>query len=233
MIVEYHKGVDVPQSLIASAMWQERVIGFKRWLYLKATPIMAIFAIQHAIRYNETQEHNPKYIMRGSSGLWAFENVPDHYKDGSWWERLIWVYSNHKDGFLGDKRGEWSAKRDGKEDTFLSKWLWTIRNPANALRQLDEYSIIPADCTEVHIWGDDHTIDNKTHDGGIDEGWWFIMAEYKGKKYYSYRAVKSHNGGKWAHNASIGFKLKPEHFDRRVTERKGWTSRITPFKFDD
>lgn len=66
--------------------------------------------------------HSDKYIAAGSSGTWRFL-FPD-YPVIRWWGNL-------EDGQLGEDSGRWSAGRKGKENSFLSKYLWAIRNPFN------------------------------------------------------------------------------------------------------
>lgn len=230
MQINYREG-DVPHTLILKAATQTRVLSLLRLGAMVITPVMAAVAVlcakdQPCNRFGtSTTEFNPKYKARGAIGPWAFHSVPLKWRTGNLLQRFVWLWGNDKDGFNGDRRGEWAAISGYDEESFASRYWWNIRNPSNNLRYTDMFSCIPDNCTEVDIWGYDFELDNKPV---IDEGWWFIRAQANGRTYYSYRAVKKHDEGKWAHNASIGFKLKPSHFAHGESENKGFTDRITP-----
>lgn len=197
-------------------------------------PIIILFIAEEQAHnaagiYSPVEHNRLKYPK--ASGWWDFTNVPAKYKTGNFLQRFLWLYGNDMDGYLGDKRGEWSDIRGGKEKSFLSMWLWSaLRNKLNNLRFSGKlYSVVPDDCEEVWIYGYDLEVDNKP----IDEGWYFIKAISGGRTYYAYRAVRTHNDwdddptNDWSHNASVAFKLQPKHFVDGQAEAKGATFRYT------
>ena len=231
MKINYHHSNTVPYKLLFLARTQVVFLSFIRLFAMILSPFMAILVVKLSevqeknIVGTGVTEFNPKYKERGAIGPWVFEAIPLSWRDAGGWKYFIWLFSNDKDGVNGDRRGEYATLSMFKEGSFLYKWWWCgWRNPANNLRYTDLFSCIPDNCTEVDIWGYDFDLDNKP----VNEGWWFICAKSGSRTYYSYRAVKVHDDGKWAHNASVGFKLKPSHFTLGESENKGYTDRITP-----
>lgn len=245
MEIIYKEG-DVPKSLAFKAWWQSIYLSILRLVFqilgvFVIQPILIMFFIreQHQNQFGllSGHTHSPEYVTLGSSGIWLYCNVPAHWKDGNLLQKFLWLYGNDKDGYWSDKRGEYSVKYKGQERHPIIAYLWSAwRNPVNNLRFSGKwFSVIPAMCDRVTIYGYDHSVDNKP----VDTGWWFIVAECGGRKYYSYRAVLPHNldtpdlEDNWFHNASVGFKLKPDHFEKDVNgdyvgiEPKGFTSRIS------
>lgn len=144
-------------------------------------------------------KHSDKYIAEGSSGEWEYwnSNVPFV----KWW-------NNYEDGTLGEPSGKNSARVKGKERTFLSQYLWTIRNPFNyAKRSIPLFHCKVNDC-KIEYWGDFEISDKEDGRGG----WHFCKATdlNTGKVYYWYRSVKNVGDNK-VKVAAIGFKIKPAH----------------------
>ena len=144
-------------------------------------------------------KHSDKYIAEGSSGEWEYWNSDVPFV--KWW-------NNYEDGTLGEPSGKNSARVKGKERSFLSQYLWTIRNPFNyAKRSIPLFHCKVNDCT-IEYWGDFEISDKEV--GG--EGWQFCKATNTktGRVYYWYRSVKPAGEGK-VKVAAIGFKIKPLH----------------------
>ena len=144
-------------------------------------------------------KHSDNYIAEGSSGEWEYwnSNVPFV----KWW-------NNYEDGTLGEPSGKNSARVKGKERTFLSQYLWTIRNPFNyAKRSIPLFHCKVNDC-KIEYWGDFEISDKEEG----RSGWHFCKATdlNTGKVYYWYRSVKNVGDDK-VKVAAIGFKIKPGH----------------------
>lgn len=146
-----------------------------------------------------TQPHSDRYKAEGSSGNWDYRNSNIPFV--KWW-------NNYEDGTLGEPSGKNSANRKGKERTFLSQYLWTIRNPFNwGKRTLPYFHCKVNDCT-IEYWGDFEVSDKEfTQDASH-----FVKATnvYTGKVYYWYRSVKFVDRST-VRQTAIGFKLKPSH----------------------
>ena len=143
--------------------------------------------------------HSVKYYSEGSSGSWEYWNSP--YK-------IFKPWNNYEDGTLGEPSGKHSARVKGKERSFISQYLWTIRNPFNyAKRSIPFFHCKVNDC-DIEYWGDFEISDKEDGQGG----WHFCKATDKntGKVYYWYRSVKN-VGGNQVRVAAIGFKVKPAH----------------------
>lgn len=227
-MIEHHDS-DIPAALVAKALLQEKHLSRVRLCVLLLSWLGVPLALLHSRYAGPLVAHNLERYP-GASGYWRYYGLPH-----SWlvsrnpYKRFVALYGNFKDGWLGDKRGEWSEIRGGKEKSLLSKVLWGgFRNPANGLRELDYFSVVPSQLDDVHIWGYDFELDNKPK---VDTGWWFIMGKKGDKTYYSFRAVNIIFDGKMAYNASIGFKMKPSHFFSEG-EGKGFTGRVSLFKID-
>lgn len=228
-MIEYHD-TDIPEALVAKALLQNKHLSKVRKFVLLFSWLGLPLAYLHSIRIGTVAAHN-KTKHPKASGYWQYFGVPH-----SWlvsknpYKRFVCMYNNFKDGWLGDKRGEWSHIREGKEGSIISMILWNgFRNPTNGLREMDYFSCVPDDLEEVHIWGHDFELDNKPK---VDTGWWFIMGKKGDRTYHSFRAVNIVFDGKKAYNASIGFKLKPDHFTQGEDEAKGFTGRVSLFDID-
>lgn len=161
--------------------------------------------------------HSVKYYSEGSSGSWEYWNSP--YK-------IFKPWNNYEDGTLGEPSGKHSARVKGKERSFISQYLWTIRNPFNyAKRSIPLFHCKVNDC-DIEYWGDFEISDKEDGQGG----WQFCKATDRntGKVYYWYRSVKS-AGNNQVRVAAIGFKVKPAHaliLQDKDDEDKAFTIRL-------
>lgn len=204
------------QGLILIPVWILAVFPMGILVAIVTKPMMNIFG-------EFSKEHEQKYIDKGSSGVWYYTgtNIP-----------IIKWWSNLEDGQLGEDTGRWSASKKGKENTFLNKWLWSIRNPFNYYKRTSKFmSCIVDNCT-ISYYGLSSVSDK---DPSGNSGGYLCIAKdvYTGRKYYGFRYVcywdrvtwfkglvnflstKAPKLSKWLSNrclnASLGFKVKPTH----------------------
>lgn len=200
-----HEG-KVPKIEIIKAILSWVAVGVPYFFGWVATYVMGIFVALtskpqtvHPQGKKTFSKHSDKYIAEGSSGEWEYwnSNVPFV----KWW-------NNYEDGTLGEPSGKNSARVKGKERTFLSQYLWAIRNPFNyAKRSIPLFHCKVNDC-KIEYWGDFEISDKEEGQGG----WHFCKATdlNTGKVYYWYRSVKNVGDNK-VKVAAIGFKIKPAH----------------------
>ena len=192
-------------------------------------------------------EHSDHYMDAGSSGFWEFWSVNPSWHNGNFLQFFIWLFGNDEDGFLGEPNGKHSARRNGKERSFLSMWLWCLRNPFNNAKRY--WSLMRCEVDFCHIrWGGDgearDTYGNVllNDDDPLKTGWYFVEATDKrtGKKYYGFREVRHIGWHKIEKNQTqkmkkvkhfiFGFKVKPKHAYEKQNEDdqvKGFTFRLT------
>lgn len=169
-----------------------------------AAPFIALTAkkqTEHQFNKPLTAEHSEKYKAQGSSGYWEYWNSN---------VKLLRWFNNLEDGVLGEPSGKFSSSVKGKERRFLSIIRWTLRNPYNfAKRTLPLFSCKVNECNIQYVG--DYQISDKEPDLG---GWYFVKATHRKTKrtYFYFRWVKHLEDG-YVRQASIGFKLKPEHAD--------------------
>lgn len=166
-----------------------------------------------------------------------FTQYPEH---GVWYLRTapkwLFPFGNERDGFLGDKRGWWANERDGKEESFLSQYLWSaIRNPCNNMRFMPISSCNVKESKIKLLAGQEFVKDKKGN-----EGWQFVRAIDKNNiPYYGFYYVKASKKNP-THGIviRIGFKIEPRHqkeYSDAPDEKygahfKGMTFRFSLFK---
>jgi len=222
----------VPFKLWAKAWTQWTLVGVVlavTWL-LAVFPmgiLVALFCKPSTNFLGETElPHKQSYIDQGSSGTWKFlfTDLPVI----KWWANL-------EDGQAGEDSGRWSASRGGNEYSFLSKWLWAIRNPFNYFKRTSRWlACYVNDCVVSHYGSYD--VSDKVSEGNT--GGYFVMAKDKsnGRVYYGYRRVFFWDEVSWyvsakpmlarvlalfkveaswlderCYNAVLGYKIKPSH----------------------
>jgi hypothetical protein len=144
-------------------------------------------------------KHSDRYIAQGSSGEWEYRNSP--YK-------ILKPWNNLEDGTLGEPSGKHSARVKGDERSFISQYLWTIRNPFNYAKRTMPLFFCPVDDCIIEYWGD-YEVSDKMQGSS---GWHFCKAtdQKTGKVYYWYRSIKIVSATQ-VRQACIGFKIKPSH----------------------
>lgn len=166
---------------------------------------------------------NPPVAFTQAPGYWGLGRLP------AW----AWLWSNDRDGALGDKRGWWhlNAPFDlGAYHWFSQFWWLAIRNPANNMRFHPWFSCPVAEC-DYRYWGSEGVKDRPGQGGRR-----LILATHKttGRRYYGFYGV-------WQLRATralviqVGFKPEPsdwkEDYSADPTAQwKGLTFEVNPWK---
>jgi len=143
-----------------------------------------------------------------SAGPW----VPFTQAPGNW--RLItlpawaWLWSNDRDGALGDKRGWWHLNAPfglGAHHWFSMLWWLALRNPANNMRFSPLFGCPVTEC-DYRYWGDEN-VEDRPGQGGRR----FLLATHKrtGRRYYGFYGVWQWTATR-ALVVQIGFKGEPK-----------------------
>jgi len=202
-------GVEVPTKEWLQAIWCWVKVALPYLvMWLLTFPLGVIVAAtakpqsQHPQNKPLTSLHSDKYISEGSSGSWVYVNSN---------VKFVKNWNNYEDGLNGEPSGKHSARESGKEDSFLARYRWTIRNPFNWGKRTNPlYHCMVNNCT-VEYWGDYDISDKDVS----KSGWHLVKATDKntGKVYYNYRSV-NHLGNGQVKQGSIGYKIKPSHADQ-------------------
>jgi len=112
---------------------------------------------------------------------------------------IFWIWSNDRDGMLGDRRGWWDYHcPTGDSRDFWSMFQWAaIRNPVNNLRFVRGISCDVSDCFVEKLGGQD-IVDDET------PGWQFLKANGSRFNYYQFRYYG-------AIEIRVGHKIKLSH----------------------
>lgn len=201
-----HKGHSIPKKEIIKAILNWVAVGVPYFFGWIATYVMGLIVALtsepqsvHPQGKKVFSKHSERYIAEGSSGEWEYWNSSLPFV--KWW-------NNYEDGTLGEPSGKHSARVKGKERSFISQYLWTIRNPFNyAKRSIPLFHCKVNNC-DIEYWGDFEISDKEDGQGG----WQFCKATDRntGKVYYWYRSVRNIGSNK-VKVAAIGFKIKPAH----------------------
>lgn len=158
--------------------------------------------------------HDAKYIAAGSSGSWLYATFRD---------AVLLPWSNYEDGLRGEPSGKWSARRKGKEATWLSMWFWSaVRNPVNyASRVWAFFAVHLADVASIDYWGD-YIIDK--HSSKWIQWHMVRTTTLDGRRYYGFRMKVRYLPWLFL----VGSKVKPihRHGDDLDDQRKGCTFRL-------
>lgn len=166
---------------------------------------------------------NPPIAFTQAPGYWGLGRLP------AW----AWLWSNDRDGALGDKRGWWHLNTPfdlGAYHWFSQFWWLAIRNPANNMRFSPWFSCPVAQC-DYRYWGDE-VVKDRPGQGGRR----LIMATHKntGRRYYGFYGV-------WQWSATralviqLGFKPEPSDWQEDYSadptaQWKGLTFEVNPWK---
>ncbi len=200
-----HTG-DVPKSEVVKAILSWIAVAIPYSLGWVATFVMGAFVALtstqqkvHPQGKKIFSKHSDKYIIEGSSGEWEYSN--SDVRILKWWNNL-------EDGTLGEPSGKHSARVQGKERSFISQYLWTIRNPFNYAKRTIPLFFCPVDDCVIEYWGD-YEVSDKMQGSS---GWHFCKAtdQKTGRVYYWYRSVEVVSAAQ-VRQACIGFKIKPSH----------------------
>jgi hypothetical protein len=215
-------------SLTATAWPPRRVfaIAFLHTLGLIALRIvlilLGVLVVPLALPFRRTDE-STRTPFTDAVGDWVLITLP------AW----AWLWSNDRDGAVGDKRGWWhtNAPFGLGAHHWLSMLLWlAYRNPANNARFTRFMGCPVTECT-FEFWGDE-VVKDKPGQGGLR----FLIATHRetGRKYYGLYFVKTWSN-KRALVVQIGFKGEPSDWSEDYSgdesrQWKGLTFEINPWK---
>ena len=156
-------------------------------------------------------------------GVWMLVTLP----------RWAWLWSNDRDGAMGDERGWWHANAPfglGAGHWF-SQLVWlAFRNPANNARFTRVMGCPVTETTYAFVG--DEVVKDKPGMGGMR----FLVATHKetGRRYFGFYGVKPYNDER-ALVVQIGFKGEPsdwvvDYTDDETRQWKGLSCEINPWK---
>lgn len=163
--------------------------------------------------------------------------VPFIQAPGNWWLATLpgwaWLWSNDRDGALGDKRGWWHMNTPfdlGAYHWFSQFWWLAIRNPANNMRFSPWFSCPLTEC-DYQFWGDE-TVKDRPGQGGRR----LLLATHRrtGRRYYGFYGVWQWSAAR-AVVVQLGFKPEPsdwaeDYRDDPSRQWKGLTFEINLYK---
>jgi hypothetical protein len=165
----------------------------------------------------------PPVAFTQAPGFWSLARLP------AW----AWLWSNDRDGALGDKRGWWHLNAPfglGAYHWFSKLWWLAIRNPANNMRFSPWFSCPLTEC-DFRYWGDE-SVEDRPGQGGQR----LLLATHKttGRRYYGFYGV-------WQWSATralviqLGFKPEPsdwadDYSTDPTAQWKGLTFEVNPWK---
>lgn len=119
---------------------------------------------------------------------WTYTDKDGELHTGTWWLLTValshwaWLWSNDRDGLLGDKRGWYATEvAKGHPEEFRHKYWWAaIRNPGNNLRFVEWNSCYIPSC-DFETYGSNPSASNEPK----GKGWQFTIAKkIKGYRFY-------------------------------------------------
>jgi hypothetical protein len=163
-------------------------------LGLIMVPIGLLFKKEHKETERPFTQHN-------TDKTWMWVTLP----------KVLWIWSNDRDGALGDKRGWWDKNcPSGDSRDFLSMFNWlALRNPANNMRWLKGFSVNMKEAVVTKLAGNtDYDIDDKVG----KTGWMWLKAKGPTFNYYTFYGVwpRKKDPTK-AFMIRIGHKIKVSH----------------------
>lgn len=165
----------------------------------------------------------PPVPFTQAPGNWQFKRLP------AW----AWLWSNDRDGAVGDKRGWWHLNAPFGLGAYhpLSMFVWlALRNPANNMRFTRWLGCPVTEC-DYRYWGDEN-VEDRPGEGGCR----LLLATHKktGRRYYGFYGV-----WQWSTTRAvviqIGFKGEPKDWAEDYTgdlsrQWAGMTFEINLFK---
>lgn len=166
---------------------------------------------------------NPPIAFTQAPGYWGLGRLP------AW----AWLWSNDRDGALGDKRGWWHMNTPfglGAYHWFSQFWWLAIRNPANNMRFSPWFSCPVTEC-DYRYWGDEN-VEDRPGEGGRR----LLLATHKatGRRYYGFYGVWQWSATR-ALVVQLGFKGEPKDWAEDYTgdlsrQWAGLTFEVNPWK---
>lgn len=165
----------------------------------------------------------PQVPFTQAPGNWQFVRLP------AW----AWLWSNDRDGAIGDKRGWWHLNAPFNLGAYhpLSMFIWlALRNPANNMRFTRWFGCPVTECT-YRYWGDE-AVEDRPGQGGSR----LLLATHKatGRRYYGFYGVWQWSRAR-AVVVQIGFKGEPKDWNEDYSgdlsrQWAGMTFEINPYK---
>ncbi|SDH81170.1 hypothetical protein SAMN05216588_107267 [Pseudomonas flavescens] len=192
-------------------------------LVLRAVLIVAgLVVVPLALPWRRTNE-STRQPFTTATGDWLLVTLP------GW----AWLWSNDRDGAIGDKRGWWHANAPfglGAYNWF-SMFAWLVyRNPANNARFTHLMGCPVTEC-DYQFWGDE-VVKDKPDQGGLR----FLTATHResGRRYCGLYYVKTWSDRR-AMVVQLGFKGEPsdwaEDYSGDLSRQwKGFTFEVNPWK---
>jgi hypothetical protein len=207
------KLLDYPRALV-------QAIGL---ITLRVVLIVAGFAVVPiALPFRKVDASTTKPFTE-NAGNWTLVTLP----------RWAWLWSNDRDGAMGDERGWWHVNGPFglPSDHWFSMLVWlALRNPANNARFTKFMGCPVLDCV-YDYWGD-KVVKDKVGNAGRR----FLVATHKvtDRRYYGFYWVKIWNPQR-ALVVQIGFKGEPSDWQEDYSgdesrQWKGLTCEINPWK---
>lgn len=165
----------------------------------------------------------PPLAFTQAPGFWSLGRLP------AW----AWLWSNDRDGALGDKRGWWHLNAPfglGAYHWFSKFWWLAIRNPANNMRFHPWFSCPLTEC-DYRYWGNE-SVEDRPGQGGRR----LLLATHKttGRCYYGFYGVWQLSAAR-ALVIQLGFKPEPSDWAEDYSadpsaQWKGLTFEVNPWK---
>lgn len=152
-----------------------------QWLLLFPVRVVLVLlgALVVPLALPFARAEGPPVPFTQAPGYWRLVKLP------GW----AWLWSNDRDGALGDKRGWWHLNAPfglGAEHWFSMLWWLALRNPANNMRFTPLLGCPVTEC-DYHYWGDEN-VEDRPGQGGCR----LLLATHKatGRRYYGLYWVK-------------------------------------------
>lgn len=210
--------------------WYDFILAPAQWLVLAFIElllfVLGLVVIPLALPFRTVHvDTAAPFIDNPGNGNWMLVTLP----------RWAWIWSNDRDGALGDRRGWWDANAQFKGGCWsvLNMWWWlAIRNPTNNTRFLKFMSVDMTTPGLTATYIGDAYVRDKVGFGG----WQFVKVEAGWSTWYGLYFV--HEYKSWAKHGLVvrmGFKVNPGDVledwsaDPQVASI-GATYRVNPFK---
>lgn len=221
--------VDIIRAL---ASWTV-LVAVKLFLTIVGLPVIAV-----ALRFPVDKDNARPFLefATGQHPGWFHRGLP----------KWAWIWSNERDGAIGDKRGWWFLNCDVGENGYdiLAQWWWlAIRNPVNNLEYVPFFGVDMFKAEVKVLAGQDQVDDD---DDGSKLGWnWLTCNDGKFNYYHFHflkqwpmwmqpdkqnpRAFEIRVGHKMDIKHNEEFKGAPDSEDEAQRAYKGFTFRIRPW----
>lgn len=202
----------IPLRYRLAAFWQWAWVGVLLLVGVLLTyfPMGILVALTAKVQTKHPQgkplsaRHSAKYLDAGASGWWEYANSALAF---------LRPWNNYEDGLYGEPSGKTSARDKGRERKAWFVYLWLCRNPFNWTKRSSALFACFINECDLTWWGTGKGITDKAP---VVAGWYFCRAVHRqsGRVYYGYRKVRLNDDGT-VFQATLGYKIKPEHADHQ------------------